>query len=684
MTFRRALTDRGEKARQKLILRSWEGRSCFNLVAELRLLLLTLLMLLLSLFLWATSDETVFKDTLLSIGAVGVSSFSSMFIPDHAADNQTLTTTILASSTAISPADRPTMTTSVLATSTTTQQTSFSTVLATSTATSDVQTVGDPSFLTKIKTILATSKANEATGHRVAALIQQALVKSQSDVEAAMNRLEQLRSILQQDLGPSELVDALQTLGLLDDGPDQTDVLSLFEQPALPHNFDELKHKKTKHDPWWYENSGYDEHGLPLDDDDNLTELGLSTRSHGNNGSNDSTMQSDSNNATLDNRTMHADPDQLTSMNDPIRRLSFKIRTFSWAARHRLHLIYVMIGTCLILASVGFMQAPRMPFGQPQRHHNVGHDVGVATLKTPPGWSYENSGMYSLRSWLSDKVLWSTATDMEQERQAPAVALVITGAARDLIREIPPQQLRDGVWENGQHVAGLLVLCRTLARHYAPLESELQTRAMSELMGYSRMPGESIDAALTRFEILRRRAAQRGGFFMNATSLSYILLNGLRIKAESWDRLLLPLDGQLPQTDEQFQQLTERIRRVGRIAEGHFNPPQQQGATGNVGGYHYFPTFVPPYNAGNQMPDVFAAAPSGAFASVPGVASEGFSFASGLSNPAMSAFPVQQQMSDDEECCGRCGMFYMDDEFSSGTESDDMVPDNEAHVMYGE
>ena len=543
----------------------------------------------------------------------------------------------------------------------------------------DVHTVEDPRFLTTIRAILATSTANEVTGQRVAALIQQALVRSQADVEAAMNRLEQLRSILQQSTGPAELVDALQSLGLLDDGPDQTDVLSLFEQTAVSSDMGELKRKTTKHDPWWYENSGYDEDGLPLDDDDNLTELGLSTHVH--NGSNYSAVQS--NDTTVDNKTMFADPDQLTSMNDPTRRLSFRIRTFSWAAKHRLHLIYVMIGTCLVIASVGFMQAPRMPFGQQQRYQNVGHDVGVATLKTPPSWSYENSGMYSLRSWLSDIVLWSTATDMEQERQAPAVALVITGAARDLIREIPPQQLRDGLWENGQHVTGLLVLCRTLARHYAPLESELQTRAMSELMGYSRMPGESIDAALTRFEILRHRAAQRGGFFMNTTSLAYILLNGLRIKAESWDRLLLPLDGQLPQTDEQFQQLTERIRRVGRIAEGHFNPPQQQGATGNVGGYHYFPTFIPPYNAGAQMPDVFAAAPSGAFASVPGVASEGFSFASGLSNPMMSAFPVQSQMSDDEECCGRCGMFYMDDEFSSGTESDDMVPDNEAHVMYG-
>eukprot|EP00435_Cladocopium_sp_Y103_P050556 s138_g15.t1 len=64
------------------------------------------------------------------------------------------------------------------------------------------------------------------------------------------------------------------------------------------------------------------------------------------------------------------------------------------------------------------------------------------------------------QSWLSDIVLWSTATDMEQERQAPAVALVIVGAARDLIREIPPQQLRDGMGENGD------LSTRRLGDHY--------------------------------------------------------------------------------------------------------------------------------------------------------------------------------------------------------------------------
>ena len=53
-------------------------------------------------------------------------------------------------------------------------------------------------------------------------------------------------------------------------------------------------------------------------------------------------------------------------------------------------------------------------------------------------------------------------------------------------------------------------------------------------------------------------------------------------------------DGQLAVNDQQFGQLLDRLWRVGRMAEGQFQPPNQQGATGDVGSYHYFPTFDQP------------------------------------------------------------------------------------------
>jgi hypothetical protein len=106
-------------------------------------------------------------------------------------------------------------------------------------------------------------------------------------------------------------------------------------------------------------------------------------------------------------------------MNDTTRRLSTRLRTLTWAARHKLHFIYIyiLLGTVTVLASVGYMHMSR---GPQNFRAGVGQEVGMATLKTPPGWSYEGSTTYSLRAWLSDIVLWSTATDVDQERQAPA------------------------------------------------------------------------------------------------------------------------------------------------------------------------------------------------------------------------------------------------------------------------
>ena len=59
---------------------------------------------------------------------------------------------------------------------------------------------------------------------------------------------------------------------------------------------------------------------------------------------------------------------------------------------------------------------------------------------------------------------------------------------------------------------------------------------MAELPGFARLPNESIDGSLARFEVLRHRAIARGGFTMGAQSLSYLLLNGLRLKPEQWER----------------------------------------------------------------------------------------------------------------------------------------------------
>ena len=108
-------------------------------------------------------------------------------------------------------------------------------------------------------------------------------------------------------------------------------------------------------------------------------------------------------------------------------------------------------------------------------------------------------------------VLWAGATDLEAERRGPAVAMQVHGAAREVVREIPAELLRNGrVNAQGQMETGLMVLMRTLAERYSPLEVESSTRSIAELINLRRIHGESMDSYLTRFDVLRNRAQNRG------------------------------------------------------------------------------------------------------------------------------------------------------------------------------
>ena len=347
-------------------------------------------------------------------------------------------------------------------------------------------------------------------------------------------------------------------------------------------------------------------------------------------------------------------------------------RVKRWRKMFRFRYLVPLFGMAITFMYVCYMYPGAHPANRPFAYH------GQATMKTPPGWCVEQAHAYSLRSWLSDLVLWSASTDVEPQRQGPMAALQITGMARDLVREIPPHILRDGqVDQAGVHTTGLMILAQNLTNRFMPMEAELATRALAELMSFARLNDETLDACLVRFDVLRNRAAQRGGMGMTVQGMSWLLLRGLRINPEMWDRVLTPLDGQLPQNEAQFNQLVERVRRVGRLYEGGYHHQHRQGATGHVGEYHFFPSFEepqpsfvtqqPPFapNQSFQMPSDFfgTAGPSGP-------SFEQGSFVAGSCTDA------------DAMRCNSCGMFYEDDDCSSATESDLGEPDHEAQQTF--
>ena len=185
--------------------------------------------------------------------------------------------------------------------------------------------------------------------------------------------------------------------------------------------------------------------------------------------------------------------------------------------------------------------------GYPRQHAHVGDAgppyVGTATLKVPPAWSIERNHTYTLRCWISDLVLWASATDIEPARQGPIAAMQVTGSAKELIREIPPERLSQGAIDpqTGNHITGFMILVQTLARRYSPLDGEAQTRAVSDFLNFHRIPQENVDAFLVRFDVLRNRATMRGGLGLNHQGLAWLLLRALAYRLISWIVCCSPL-----------------------------------------------------------------------------------------------------------------------------------------------
>ena len=196
---------------------------------------------------------------------------------------------------------------------------------------------------------------------------------------------------------------------------------------------------------------------------------------------------------------------------------------------------------------------------------------GHSTSKVPPYWEprYEQAG-YPFRIWLQDVNLWSGGTELPTELQAPAVAQRLGGTARDLVRQVPVAELRDGRLDpiTGAIESGLTILLRGLERRHGGFAVETSTRCIIELLQFKRRGSESIDEALSRFETCRQQTqTQAAGFDLPIPVVSWLLLEALRVPRASWPLVLFPWNNQLPQDDPGLAQLMVSIRHQGHIAE---------------------------------------------------------------------------------------------------------------------
>ena len=196
---------------------------------------------------------------------------------------------------------------------------------------------------------------------------------------------------------------------------------------------------------------------------------------------------------------------------------------------------------------------------------------GHSTSKVPPFWEprLEQAG-YPFRIWLQDVRLWSGGTELALVLQAPAVAQRLGGTARDLVRQVPVAELRDGRLDpvTGAQETGLQILLRGLERRHGGFAVETSTRCIIELLQFKRKGAESIDEALSRFETCRMQTQTLAtGFDLPVPVVSWLLLEALRVPRASWPLVLTPWHNQLPVDDQGLRQLMESVRHQGHIAE---------------------------------------------------------------------------------------------------------------------
>ena len=189
----------------------------------------------------------------------------------------------------------------------------------------------------------------------------------------------------------------------------------------------------------------------------------------------------------------------------------------------------------------------------------------------PPSWSPEWESRYSFRDWTSSLLAWSIlATDMDVPQQAAAIITQLQGSARDLVRNLSYEEITNGGMRDGQHQDPVTFLLGHLASHFSPLGEENRLEAMQELLSFNRQPGENIDGLLSRFLVLRHRAATNGtNLLMNWEGYSYLLLRACGCNEQQLISILQPLQQRFPNTEEEFNAVQLTLRRMGHILEGH-------------------------------------------------------------------------------------------------------------------
>jgi hypothetical protein len=209
------------------------------------------------------------------------------------------------------------------------------------------------------------------------------------------------------------------------------------------------------------------------------------------------------------------------------------------------------------------------------RSGNSGMEMfGHCTTKVPPRWDPSFEADYDYQTWEKDVTLWIHTTELTPQQIGPAIVLNLGGEARALARELDQNIVVNGVVtgrdpQTGQQLRreGHACLLEELRNRFGTLVQEQQIASISEFFHFRRKPNESIDEAITRFDITRGRARRDAGLTINEPGVAWIILNSLRVNSAMWPLLLAPFNGNLPSDANELRVFIAYIRQNCHLVE---------------------------------------------------------------------------------------------------------------------
>ena len=130
---------------------------------------------------------------------------------------------------------------------------------------------------------------------------------------------------------------------------------------------------------------------------------------------------------------------------------------------------------------------------------------------------------------------------------------------------ISSQEIVTGGWRDGRLLDPVTYLLGALQLRFANLEEETRLQSMTEMLAFARRQGESIDALLARYEVVRQRAANEGHFVMSIEGCALQILKAAGFPWTQLSMLLHQFGGRMPNTEQEYQQLITQIRRLGHV-----------------------------------------------------------------------------------------------------------------------